>query len=417
MKIVILGAGVIGVATAWYLAESGHEVTVVDRRDSVARETSFANAGLISPGHAYAWASPRAPWILLKSLYRSDTALRFHLRADPRMWSWSLRFLANCTAERNKHNTVIKLKLCLYSLGLLDALRRDTGLAYHEETNKGCLFLFRDPAHYQAGVANMAVLNDHGAGVRAISMDACVEMEPALAHMKDKLAGALHSPKDQSGDALIFTERLAEMCRARGVTFELGRTVRSIESHGDQIIGLVTDKGAVSGDRYVLALGSYSPLLARKIGVKLPIYPVKGYSLTIPIDGHKGAPVMGGVDEGNLVAYSRLGDRLRLTATADFAGYDTDYEAKDFSVMQHVARELFPDGGAFERPDYWACLRPMTPDGPPIMSPSRYQNLWINSGHGHMGWTMACGAGRIVADMVSGKTPDIDVSGFSLDRY
>jgi D-amino-acid dehydrogenase len=280
----------------------------VDRRDSVARETSFANAGLISPGHAYAWASPRAPWILLKSLYRSDTALRFHLRADPRMWSWSLRFLANCTAERNRHNTIVKLKLCLYSLGLLDALRRDTGLAYHEETNKGCLFLFRDPAHYQTGVANMAVLNDHGAGVRAISMDACIQMEPALAHMKDKLAGALHSPKDQSGDALVFTERLAEMCRARGVTFELGRTIRSIESHGNHIIGLVTDKGAVSGDRYVLALGSYSPLLARKIGVKLPIYPVKGYSLTIPIDGHKGAPVMGGVDEGNLVAYSRLGD-------------------------------------------------------------------------------------------------------------
>ncbi len=167
----------------------------------------------------------------------------------------------------------------------------------------------------------------------------------------------------------------------------------------------------------MLALGSYSPLLARKIGVKLPIYPVKGYSLTIPIDGHKGAPVMGGVDEGNLVAYSRLGDRLRLTATADFAGYDTDYEAKDFSVMQHVARELFPDGGAFERPDYWACLRPMTPDGPPIMSPSRYRNLWINSGHGHMGWTMACGAGRIVADMVTDKAPDIDVSGFSLERY
>ena len=217
MKIIVMGGGLMGVTTAWYLAQAGHEVTVIDRRDGVARETSFANAGMIAPGHSYSWASPRAPMLLLKSLFRADTALRFRLKADPRLWAWSLRFLANCTAERNRHNTVVKLKLCLYSLGLLDTLRRDTGLAYHEETNKGCLFLFRDPQHYQTGVANMAVLNDHGAGVRAISMDACVEMEPALAHMKDKLAGALHSPKDQSGDALVFTERLAEMCRARGV--------------------------------------------------------------------------------------------------------------------------------------------------------------------------------------------------------
>jgi D-amino-acid dehydrogenase len=417
MKIVVLGAGVIGVATAWYLSRDGHEVIVVDRCDGVARETSFANAGLISPGHAYAWASPRAPWILLQSLYRKDTALRYHLRADPRMWAWSLRFLGNCTAERNQHNTLVKLKLCLYSLGLLDTLRRDTGIAYDEETNKGCLFLFRDQAHYNTGVANMGVLNDHGAGVRAVSLDAALEMEPALAHMRDKLAGILHSPKDQSGDALVFTERLAEMCRQRGVTFELGRTVKSMETHGDHVIGLVTDRGPVSGDRYVLALGSYSPLLARPIGVKLPIYPVKGYSLTIPIDGHQGAPTMGGVDEGNLIAFSRLGGKLRLTATADFAGYDTGHTPEDFAKMLRVARELFPDGGAYDKPSYWACLRPMTPDGPPIMSASRYRNLWINSGHGHMGWTMACGAGRIAADLVTDKTPDIDVSGFGLERY
>ncbi|HEY7690401.1 MAG TPA: D-amino acid dehydrogenase [Dongiaceae bacterium] len=417
MKIVVLGAGVVGVATAWYLSQDGHEVTVVDRRDGVARETSFANAGLISPGHAYAWASPRAPWILLQSLYRKDTALRYRLRADPRMWSWSLRFLANCTAERNRANTIVKLKLCLYSLGLLDRLRRDTGLAYSEETTRGCLFLFRDEAHYRTGVANMGVLNDHGAGVRAISLDAAMAMEPALAHMRDKLAGVLHSPKDQSGDALIFSERLAEMCRQRGVTFELGRTIRSIETHGNHLIGLVTDKGPVSGDRYVLALGSDSPLLARPIGVKVPIYPVKGYSLTIPIEGHAGAPTMGGVDEGNLIAFSRLGDKLRLTATADFAGYDTAHQPEDFAKMLRVARELFPNAAAYDRPAYWACLRPMTPDGPPIMSGTRYRNLWINSGHGHMGWTMACGAGRIAADLATDKSPDIDVSGFSLGRY
>jgi D-amino-acid dehydrogenase len=417
MKIIVLGGGVIGVVTAWYLAQDGHEVTVVDRRDGVARETSFANAGLISPGHAYAWASPRAPWLLLQSLYRRDTALRFRLKADPRLWSWSLRFLANCTAERNRRNTVVKLKLCLYSLELLNALRRDSGMAYDEETTKGCLFLFRDEAHYKTGIANMAVLNDHGAQVRAIGMEACVALEPALAHMKDRLAGALHSPQDQSGDALVFSERLAALCRQRGVVFELARTVRSIETRGDRVIGLITDKGPVSGDGYVLALGSDSPLLARRIGIRLPIYPVKGYSLTVPIDGHGGAPRMGGVDEGNLVAFSRLGDRLRLTATADFAGYDTGYESGDFALMGRVARELFPDGGAYERADYWACLRPMTPDGPPIMGPTKYRNLWINSGHGHMGWTMACGAGRIAADLVSGKTPEIDAAPFALARY
>jgi D-amino-acid dehydrogenase len=416
MKVAILGGGVIGVTTAWYLANDGHEVTVIERRDGVARETSFANAGLIAPGHAYAWASPRAPMILLKSLFREDTALRFRLRADPRMWAWSLRFLANCTAARNRANTIVKVKLCNYSRAALIALRQETGIAY-DEIARGALYLYRDPQHLQTGLANMSVLNDHGLGLRALDADAVVSMEPALAPAKSRLAGAIYAPNDESGDAFVFTEKLAQMCVRQGVVFQFDTNIAGIFANGDRIDGVVTDRGRVTADSYVLALGSYSPLAAGGLGLKLPVYPVKGYSVTVPTDGFDGAPTIGGVDEGYLVAYARMGNRLRLTATADFAGYDTDYETKHFAVMLRVARELFPQGGAYDRPNYWACLRPMTPDGPPIIGGSRYRNLWINTGHGHMGWTMACGAGRIVADLIAARKPEIDIGGFSPARY
>ncbi len=416
MKVIVMGGGVIGVTTAWYLASAGHDVTVIDRRDGVARETSFANAGLIAPGHAYAWASPRAPMTLLKSLVSSDTALRFRLKADLRMWAWSLRFLANCTTERNRANTIVKVKLCSYSREALIALRRETGIAY-DETTKGALYLYRDKEHLRTGLANMQLLNDHGVDLKELDPDGIATLEPALAHFKGKLAGAIYAPKDESGDAFAFTEKLAAMAAARGVAFQLGTKIDGIAASGDRIEGVVTDKGRITGDHYVLALGSYSPLAARRLSVKLPVYPIKGYSVTIPTEGFDGTPMIGGVDEQYLVAFCRMGDRLRLTATADFAGYDTDYEAKDFSVMLRVARELFPNAGAFDRPSFWACLRPMTPDGPPIIGGTRYGNLWLNTGHGHMGWTMACGSGRIVADLIQGRAPDIDVAGFSPARY
>jgi len=416
MKTIVMGGGVIGVTTAWYLAQAGHAVTVVERRDGVARETSFANAGLIAPGHAYAWASPRAPMILLKSLFRDDTALRFHLRADPRLWAWSLRFLANCTAARNRANTIVKVKLCNYSRAALISLRQETGITY-DEIARGALYLYRDPQHLKTGLGNMAVLNDHGLGLKAADPDEIVALEPALSAAKPRLAGAIYAPGDESGDAFMFTEKLMELCRSRGVDFQLNNTIKGIATDGDRVSAIATDRGNLTADSYVLALGSYSPLVARGLGLKLPVYPIKGYSVTVPTEGFDGAPVVGGVDEGYLVAYARMGNRLRLTATADFAGYDTEYEAKHFAVMLRVARELFPQGGAYDRPSYWACLRPMTPDGPPIIGGSRYRNLWLNTGHGHMGWTMACGAGRITADLIAGRKPEIDISGFSPARY
>jgi D-amino-acid dehydrogenase len=416
MKTIVMGGGVIGVATAWYLAEAGHEVTVIERRDGVGRETSFANAGLVTPGHALAWASPRAPMLLLKSLFQEDTALRFRLSADPRLWGWSLRFLANCTTARNRANSIVKVKLCSYSLDALIGLRGKTGITYDEST-RGCLYLYRDREHYRGGLSNMAMLIDNGAVLEALDTEACLALEPTLAHLKDRIVGAIHAPQDESGDAFKFTERLAELCKSRGVNFALGTTIIGIATTGGRIEAVDTDRGRFTGDHYVLSLGSYSPLLVRRLGIKLPVYPIKGYSVTVPTDGFDGAPTIGGVDEGNLLAFCPLGDRLRLTATAEFAGYDTDYEARHFASMLRLARELFPRGGAYDKPSYWACLRPMTPDGPPVIGGTRYANLWLNTGHGHMGWTMACGSGRITADLIQGRKPEIDVTGFDPARY
>ncbi|WP_395021139.1 D-amino acid dehydrogenase [Dongia sp.] len=416
MHVVVLGAGLLGVTTAHYLAREGHQVTVIDRQKEPARETSFANAGLLTPGHAYAWASPRAPMILLKSLWRSDTALRWRLKFDPGMWAWGLKFLANCRAEKNRANTVIKVRLCSYSLAETAAVTAETGIAW-DRSQSGALYLYRDPDHFRAGKANFKLLADEGVEAKTLEAEELTGFEPSLAHVKGRFAGAIHTPYDESGDARKFTVALAESCKKRGVVFKLGAAITKIERKGDRITGVETDHGRITGDAYVLALGSYSPLLTKPIGLKMPIYPVKGYSVTLPIADPESAPAHFGVDEANLVAFARLGDRLRLTATADFAGYDTSFGPGDFVHMLKVARELFPRAAAFDRPDYWACLRPMTPDGPPIMGPSGIANLWLNTGHGHIGWTMACGSSRLVVDRMLGKQPEIDDTPFLLSRY
>ncbi len=414
MKVVVMGGGVIGVTTAYYLAREGHAVTVVDRRKAVAREASFANAGLIAPGHVHAWASPRAPMILLKSLVREDTALRLRLRADPRLWSWGLRFLANCTTARNRRNTLRKLSLCLYSREQLIALRQETGIEY-DAIAKGALYLYRDPAHFAGGVANTKLLNENGLALEALDAEGCVRIEPHLGAARSHLVGGIYSRIDESGDARVFAEALAGLCGKLDVEFRMAETIRRIEADGRSVHGILTDRGTVAGDSYVLALGSDSPILARGVGLRLPIYPVKGYSLTVPAG--PGAPTVGGVDEGYLVGFARMGERLRLTGTADFAGYDTDHQPAHFATILRCARDLFPTGGDYDKPSYWACLRPMTPDGPPILGACRLRNLYLNTGHGHMGWTMACGSSRIVADLIQGREPALDLEGLTLDRY
>ena len=319
MKVIVLGGGVIGVTTAWYLAQDGHEVVILDRQDAVGRETSFANAGYISSGHCYAWASPRAPLVLLQSLVRKDAALRLKLPPDRRLWGWSLRFLANCTAARNRANTLVKLRLCLYSQEQLIALRADTGIAY-DETVRGALYLYRDSAQMEAASANAEMLRDNGLDMEVIDPARCAEIEPALDVTRTRFAGAVYCPTDESGDCHLFTQRLMEKCAELGVVFQGNTDIRGLTTDGDRITGAETSRETVTGDAYVLALGSYSPFVGKTIGVRLPIYPVKGYSMTIPVDGRDGAPTVPVLDEHHLIAFSRFGDRFRMTAAAEFAG-------------------------------------------------------------------------------------------------
>ena len=409
MRVLVLGGGVIGVTTAWFLARDGHDVAVIDRQPEVANETSFANAGLVSPGHAFSWASPSAPWTLLKSLFRDDTGLQLRLRADPRLLAWGLAFLGQCTAARFRINTLRKFRLCAYSQSMLDGLVEETGLDYDRSKN-GILYLHRSVAALEQAVASMRLLADQGVRVETLDRAGCVRIEPAFGAVKDDIAGAVYCADDESGDCRRFTLALAERCRQAGVDFVMETRIERIEAAGDEIEAVVTDKGATHADAYVLAAGPGSPFLARAVGIRLPIYPVRGYSLTVPIAGRNGAPRVPGVDEGRYMAWSRLGDRLRLTATAEFDGYDLTPTRHRFASMRQAAARLFPDGGDYDRATEWVGLRPVTPTGVPILGRLRHRNLWFNTGHGSMGWTMSCGSARITADLIAGRHPAIDLA-------
>ncbi|KAA0574359.1 D-amino acid dehydrogenase [Azospirillum sp. B21] len=410
MKVIVMGSGVVGVTTAYCLLKDGHEVTVVERHDGAADETSFANAGLVAPGHAYTWASPKAPKILLKSLWRNDQALRFRLRLDPALWSWSLKFLGNCRADRVAVNTARKVRLSLYSQDMLHEVVEDTGVAF-DGAKGGLLYLYRTPAAFEAGVAKMKILTDNGLPLEVVDRDRAAAIDPALLPTKNRIVGGIYAPSDESGDARLFTRNLADWCAERGVRFLYGTTIRGVETAAGEVSGLLTDKGRLTADAYVLALGCQSAALAKPLGLSLPIYPIKGYSVTVPVAGRNNTPRIGGVDEENLVAYAPMGDRLRITATADFAGYDKRHSPADFQTMLAAARDLFPDAADYSRPSYWAGLRPMTPEGTPIFGRGRQRNLFLNTGHGHMGWTMSCGSARITADLIAGRTPAIPLDG------
>jgi D-amino-acid dehydrogenase len=413
MHVLILGAGVAGVTAAWQLLEDGHEVTVVDRQAEAASETSFANAGLVAPGHAFAWASPKAAKILLKSLFQKDQPLRFRFRAEPALWRWSLQFLAQCTSERAKRNTRIKHRLCRYAQAALQDVVARTGVAYDGE-RRGVLYLHRSQATLDRGAANMQILREAGQELEVIDRDRAAAIDPALAPAREKIAGAIYSPGDESGDACKFSRALAALCAERGASFRYGTTISGIEAGGDRVERVLTDRGEMRADLYMLACGSYSPLLTQGLGERLSVYPIKGYSLTLPIAGANNPPTVGGVDEDNLCAYVRLGDRVRSTAIAEFAGYDTSHRPADFSSMLRALRDLFPGGADYARPQYWACLRPMTPEGTPVLGRGKFENLYYNTGHGHMGWTMACGTARITADLIAGRAPDLPLDGLTL---
>jgi D-amino-acid dehydrogenase len=403
MRILIMGGGVVGVTTAYQLLRDGHEVVLLERQDGVARETSWGNAGMIAPGHSFVWSSPRAPWILLKSLFRKDQALRFRLSADPRLYSWSLKFLAECTEAKARRNTLRKHRIAMYSQRVLHEVIAAELLDY-DRNARGILYFYREQAALEAGVAHMQILADDGQEIRVLDRRQVQELEPAL---HGEIAGGIYCPTDETGDSHKFTRALADRCVAMGAELHSGTSITGIDTSGDAVTAVRANGQTFRGDAYVMALGSYSPKLARTISVDLPVYPIKGYSLTIPVGNHQAPPTIGSVDETNLVAISRFGDRIRATATAEFAGYDTGHRPEDFAFMTSVVRDLYPDGADYHRAEMWAGLRPMTPDNLPVLGRKKHRNLWFNTGHGHIGWTMSHGTARITADLIGGRTPAI----------
>jgi len=404
MRVLVMGGGVVGVTTAYELMKDGHEVVLLERHAEVGADTSWGNAGMIAPGHSFVWSSPKAPWTLLKSLFVKHQALRFKLSTDPRLYTWSAAFLAQCTPERAARNTVAKHRLAVYSQSVLRQTVAAEDLDYDRNVG-GILYFHRDAAALEAGIAHMRILADDGQEIRVLDRAQVMALEPALAAGGSAIAGGIYCPTDETGDCSKFTRALAARCVARGLEIRSLATITALEAEGDRITGVRAGAELHRADAYVLALGSHSPIVARTAGIGLPIYPIKGYSLSIPVGNHRGAPTIGSVDEQNLVAITRMGDRVRVTATAEFAGYDTGHKPADFDHMKRVARDLYPDGADYERAEMWAGLRPMTPDNLPVLGRRRHANLWFNTGHGHIGWTMSHGTARMTADLIAGRSP------------
>jgi D-amino-acid dehydrogenase len=416
VNVLVLGSGVIGVTTAWYLARMGHEVTVVDRQEGAALETSFANAGEVSPGYSAPWAAPGLPFKAVKWLFMKNRPLVIWPKPDPAMWVWGLRLLANCTEARYARNKNRMLRLAQYSRECLQQLREAIGIRYDERT-RGTLQLFRTQQQVDGAASDKAILDRFGVSYEVLDRDGCVAAEPALAAVREKFTGGLRLPGDETGDCYKYTQDLAQRAAASGVTFRYGTAIHALLTDGGRVTGAATDAGTLHADAYVLALGSYTPLMAKPIGISIPVYPVKGYSLTVPITDAAGAPESTVMDETYKVAVTRLGDRIRVGGTAELIGYDLTLRESRRATLEHVVGDLFPRGGELARAAFWTGLRPMTPDGPPIIGASRYQNLYLNTGHGTLGWTMAAGSGQVLADIISGRRPAIDVGDLSLERY
>ncbi|RJG43553.1 D-amino acid dehydrogenase [Mesorhizobium sp. DCY119] len=416
MKVLVLGSGVVGITSAHYLAEAGHEVEVVDRQSGPALETSFANAGEVSPGYSSPWAGPGIPVKAIKWLLMRHGPLVVRPKFDPAMWSWLLKMLGNCTSARYAVNKARMVPIAEYSRDMLKALRASTGIAY-DERSQGTLQLFRTQKQLDGIGGDVEVLKQFGVPFEVLDPAGCIGAEPALAAVKGKFVGGLRLPGDETGDCQMFTERLAAHCAGRGVSFRFDTKIEKIITEGGRITGVATSAGVLTADAYVVALGSYSPIILKPLGLSVPVYPVKGYSITVPITNADGAPVSTVMDETYKVAITRLGDRIRVGGTAEISGYDLSLHQARRDTLEHSVSDLFPNGGAVKEASFWCGLRPMTPDGPPIIGKTRYGNLYLNTGHGTLGWTMSCGSGRVLADIVSGKTPEIDAGALNLSRY
>ena len=415
MKVLVLGAGVVGTACAHYLAKDGHQVTVIDRRSGPALETSFGNAGGVCPGFAGPWAAPGMPLKAIKWMGQRDAPLVLRPTFDPHQWLWLARFLLNCSVDRYTRNKACMQRIAQYSKACLVALREETGISYDHGTG-GVLQVFRTQDEVAGGRRSAGILASFGVPHRIVDRDEVLAIEPSLRHSTASFAGGLHLTGDETGDSHLFTTALAQRLAAAGVTFVFDTNIRALRAEGSRVRAVVTDKGDYEADATVVALASATPMLLRPLGIHVPIYPVKGYALTGEVTGDDDAPRSSVMDEHYKIMVTRLGNRIRAAGMAEVGGYDLSIRDNGRATIAKVLRELFPRGLDHAKVEVWSGLRPMTPDGPPHLGKSRYDNLYLNVGQGSNGWTQACGCGRIVADLVAGKTPEIALDGFEVGR-
>ncbi|MBK3844939.1 MAG: D-amino acid dehydrogenase [Gammaproteobacteria bacterium] len=416
MRVLVMGSGVIGTTSAYYLARAGFEVVVVDRQPAVAMETSFANAGQVSPGYASPWAAPGVPLKAMKWLMQRHAPLAIKLTGDTQQYLWMAQMLRNCTAARYAVNKERMVRLSEYSRDCLDELRAETGIDY-EGRQCGTTQLFRTQAQLDNAAKDIAVLQASGVPYELLDRAGIARAEPALARVSDKLSGALRLPNDQTGDCQMFTTKLAAMARELGVEFRFNQDIQRLQFEGDRLEGVWIDGKLETADRYVLALGSYSPQMLKPLGIRAPVYPLKGYSLTVPISDSAMAPVSTVLDETYKVAITRFDQRIRVGGMAEIAGHDLSLNPRRRETLEMVVGDLFPQGGDPSTAELWTGLRPATPDGTPIIGGTSYRNLYLNTGHGTLGWTMACGSGRLLADMLARKRTQISTDGLDISRY
>ncbi|RDT00245.1 D-amino acid dehydrogenase [Burkholderia contaminans] len=415
MRVVILGSGVVGVASAYYLARAGHEVTVIDREAGPALETSFANAGQISPGYAAPWAAPGVPLKAVKWMFEKHAPLAIRLDGTRFQLQWMYQMLRNCTAERYAVNKGRMVRLAEYSRDCLQALRADTGIQYEGRTG-GTLQLFRTQQQLDGAAKDIAVLQEANVPFELLSPADLKKAEPALAAVSHKLTGGLRLPGDETGDCQLFTTRLAALAESLGVKFRYNTPIDALAIAGGKIAGVQGGSETVRADAYVVALGSYSTSLISNL-MKIPVYPLKGYSITAPIVNEAAAPVSTVLDETYKIAITRFDQRIRVGGMAEIVGFDKKLRAARRETLEMCVNDLFPGGGDTSKATFWTGLRPMTPDGTPIVGRTPVSNLFLNTGHGTLGWTMSCGSGQLLADLISGKMPAIQADDLSVHRY
>ena len=416
MRVLVLGAGVVGVTAAYYLHKDGHNVTVIDRQSAAGLETSFANGGQISPSQAAPWTAPEVPQLMLKWIGRNDAPLLYRMRVDPKLWAWSLRFLANCTTQNFAKNTAKNLRLALYSRILLQEIRKDTNIKY-DCLDRGILKIFRNKQEFNNAANQADILRKLGSDGQILSTSDVHNLEPAFNTSPENIIGGIFTPEDESGDAFKFTTETVTYLSNLGVNFHFNETIKTLNTKGNRITSITTDKGIIEGDSIVISMGSYSPFLLKSLGIKLPIQPAKGYSMTIPTAGHNGTPTISLTDEDHKIVFTRLGNRMRVAGTVEFNGYDIEMNEERVNSIYRIAQSLFPNAGDYSKAEFWTGIRPLTPDCVPIIGPTKFENLFLNTGHGSLGWTMCASSGKVLSDIISGRNPEIDISDIGINRF